>query len=106
MKIRLKFALPIALMLASAGAVAGTRLTPQECNAYPFVHTQAQVTHKDLVRELALLESVGYNPAADDPLYPSDIRSAERQLNAKYLADCHPAQTAAQTTAQTAPNVQ
>jgi hypothetical protein len=86
------------LLVASTSALASGPLTPQECNAYPFVQTNGPVTHRDLMRELSLLESVGYHPAAgDDADYPSDIRSAEKRLNAKYLADCRPTQAAAQT---------
>lgn len=97
MNLRLMCLLASPLLFASASALASSPLTPQECNAYPFVQTTGPVTHKDLMRELALLESVGYRPAtADDLNYPNDIRSAEEQLSAKYLADCRPAQTAAQ----------
>jgi hypothetical protein len=73
MTTRLKLALPIALMVASAGAFAGTRLTPQQCNAY---------------RELAELESVGYRPALDN--YSLDISDARARLNAEYVRDCLP----------------
>ena len=97
MKFRLVCLLGGTLLAASTSALASGPLTPQECNAYPFVQTHGTVTHDDLMRELALLESVGYRPAAgQDYDYPNDIRSAEKQLNAKYLADCRPTQTAAQ----------
>ena len=97
MNLRLLCLLASPLVFASASALASSPLTPQECNAYPFVQTTGPVTHKDLMRELALLESVGYRPAADDIDYPHDIRHAEKQLRAKYLADCRSTQTAAQT---------
>jgi hypothetical protein len=80
-----------ALVVASASAFAAGPLTPQECNAYPFVPANGPVTHQDLMRELALLESVGYQPIAEDAVYPLDIRAATQRLHAKYLAECpHP----------------
>ncbi|MGV2289814.1 DUF4148 domain-containing protein [Trinickia sp. YCB016] len=98
MNLRLMCLLASSLLFASASALASSPLTPQQCNAYPFVQTTEPVTHKDLIRELSLLESVGYRPATGDDLdYPNDIRSAEELLSAKYLADCRPAQTAAHT---------
>ena len=98
MNLRLMCLLASPLIFASASALASSPLTPQECNAYPFVQTTGPVTHKDLMRELALLESVGYRPSAGEDIdYPNDIRRAQNDLSAKYLADCRPAQTAAQT---------
>jgi hypothetical protein len=88
MTTRLKLALPIALMVASAGAFAGTRLTPQQCNAYPFQPTHGALTQDDLNRELAELESVGYRPALDN--YSLDISDARARLNAEYVRDCLP----------------
>jgi Domain of unknown function (DUF4148) len=85
---RLKLAIPLALIVVSASAMASNRLTPAECNAYPFKPLHGEVTHADLMRELAELESVGYQPGADDVEYPNDIMHAEQRLQAKYRADC------------------
>jgi hypothetical protein len=101
MKLRHMCLLAGTLLFASTSALASGPLTPQECNAYPFVQTNRPVTHRDLMRELSLLESVGYRPSpSDDYDYPNDIRTAEQRLNAKYLADCRPTQAAAQTSSR------
>jgi hypothetical protein len=88
MRLRLTCVWPSALLLASASAFAAGPLTSQECHSYPFVPTNGPITHQDLIRELALLESVGYQPVGDDVYYPFDIRSAMQRLHAKYLAEC------------------
>ncbi len=98
MKNRLRFATPIALMVLSASSLAAGRLTPQECNSYPFAVVAGKVTHEDLLRELIELESVGYRPATNDPMYPKGIMQAEKLLHAKYLADCKPDAQAAPPT--------
>ena len=62
----MKLSTTVACMLlacASTAAFAAPHLTPQECNAYPFVYTGHDVTHADLMRELTELEQVGYEPA-------------------------------------------
>ncbi|MBR8396679.1 DUF4148 domain-containing protein [Burkholderia cepacia] len=82
------------LACASTAAFAAPHLTPQECNAYPFVHTQREVTHADLVRELIELEQVGYNPAHSGPYYPDDLDEANRRLATEYRTDCTHALTA------------
>jgi hypothetical protein len=90
-------------LIGSASAVAAQKLTPQECNDYPFVRVTGQVTNAQLERELSELESVGYEPGpAYDDSYPRtrpDLQQAEKLLHAKYVADCAPA--AHRTTAQT-----
>ena len=83
------------LLIGSASAFASQKLTPQECNDYPFVRVPGRVTNAQLERELSELESVGYEPgpAADD-LYPRtrpDLQQAEQLLHAKYVAECAPA---------------
>lgn len=90
MKRHFKFAIPVVLLMLSASASAASRLTPQECNSYPFVPVKGEITHQDLMRELAELESVGYQPGADDTEYPNDIMQAEKRLQAKYQAECKP----------------
>lgn len=82
----MKLSTTVACMLlacASTAAFAGPRLTPQECRAYPFVHTGHDVTHADLVRELTELEQVGYNPAHASPYTPtiSTMRSSASPPN-------------------------
>src|ERR1700738_748929 len=82
-------------LIGSASAFASQKLTPQECNDYPFVRVPGPVTNAQLERELSELESVGYEsgPAADD-LYPRtrpDLQQAEQLLHAKYVAECAPA---------------
>jgi hypothetical protein len=86
MKTSLKVALPFALMMASACAMASDRLTPHQCNSYPFKTMHTQVTHRDLMRELTELEAVGYRPGVDN--YALDITDARARLMAKYSTDC------------------
>jgi hypothetical protein len=93
MKTQLKYALPLGLMIASACAMASSRLTPQECNAYPFKAVHGEVTHDDLMRELNELEAVGYRPAIDN--YSLDLTDARARLMAKYATDCKPERHAA-----------
>ncbi|AOI57885.1 DUF4148 domain-containing protein [Burkholderia diffusa] len=93
----MKLSTTVACMLlacASTAAFAAPHLTPQECSAYPFVHTRHEVTHADLVRELAELEQVGYEPAHSGPYYPDDLDAAKRRLAAEYRTDCIHALTA------------
>jgi len=98
MKFKLKFIISTALLLASASALATPGLTPAECNDYPFKPLSHEVTHAQLMRELSELESVGYNPGANDNEYPSDIQLAEQKLQAEYTRDC--VATPAKETAQ------
>ncbi|MEW6346840.1 MAG: hypothetical protein RXR20_18855 [Paraburkholderia sp.] len=93
MKTPLKYGLPLGLMMASACAMASGPLTPHQCNSYPFQPTHGEVTHRDLMRELNELESVGYRPAIDN--YSLDITDARARLMAKYETDCKPDQHAA-----------
>lgn len=92
MKTSLKLALPLALMMASACAMASGPLTPHECNTYPLKATSSQVTHRDLMRELTELESVGYQPGPGNGSL--DIGDVRARLMAKYNADCQPNQAA------------
>ena len=93
MKTPLKYALPIGLLMASACAMASGRLTPHQCNAYPFKPAHGEVTHRDLMRELNELESVGYRPSTDN--YSLDLTDARARLMAKYDSDCQPDHNAA-----------
>jgi|SRR5579864_4497541 len=88
MNSQLKLASIIALMMISASASAMGKLSATECHSYPFAPVKGEITHSDLMRELSELESVGYQPATNDPQYPNDIARAERRLHAKYIADC------------------
>lgn len=91
MKLLSKAAVVTLFALCSASAFAAKSLTPQECNDYPFTPLKAEVTHAQLVQELAELEAVGYNPSQDDEYYPADLELAEKKLHAEYRADCVPA---------------
>jgi hypothetical protein len=81
-----RLAIPITLMAASACAMAGTQLTPEQCSSYPFRPAQGQVTRADLSRELAELESVGYWPGTGN--YSPGIPVMRARLNEKYARDC------------------
>jgi hypothetical protein len=97
MKLATRTVLMTLLLAGSASAMAAPGLTPQQCNSYPFTHTQGAVTHKQLMDELGELEAVGYDPTADDDLYPADIQAAEAKVQAEYRADCMPAATMTNT---------
>ena len=77
-----------AMMLASVSVFAAAKLTPQQCNAYPFKPLHAPATHAQLLNELTELESVGYTITGDEDDYPRNLERAEKLLHAKYLADC------------------
>ncbi|MGF7135101.1 hypothetical protein P3T40_006608 [Paraburkholderia sp. EB58] len=98
MKLATRTVLMALLLAGSASAMAAPGLTPQQCNSYPFTHTQGPVTHKQLMGELGELEAAGYDPTANNDLYPADIQAAEAKVQAEYRADCMPA--ASMTNAQ------
>ncbi|WP_028228243.1 DUF4148 domain-containing protein [Paraburkholderia ferrariae] len=77
----------LGLSLGYSTASQAAPLTPHECHAYPFVRS-GSVTHRQMVRELRELESVGYQPGRIDAYYPTDIEKAEARLHAKYERDC------------------
>jgi hypothetical protein len=84
-----KSAVALCVLLASGAASAASKLTPAECNDYPFQPLSKPVTHAQLMEELGELESVGYDPTAnDESYYPADIQLAEARLRLKYRADC------------------
>lgn len=87
-----KLVMPVVLMMASACAMASDKLTPHQCNSYPFKTTNGQVSHRDVMRELNELESVGYRPGVDN--YSPDLSDARARLMAKYEQDCRPTHTA------------
>lgn len=78
------------LLFASGAVIASPSLTPQQCNDYPFRQPRGEITHAQLMQELAELEAVGYDPTADDNDYPTDLMSAEGKLQAEYRRDCAP----------------
>jgi hypothetical protein len=90
MKRSVKVGLSVALLLGSVSAMAGTKLSVEECNDYPFKPVVGEITHAQLEQELAELESVGYQPDKKDMYYPSEIQAAEARLHTKYLAECAP----------------
>ena len=74
MTLATKTLLTTLLLIGSASAMAAPGLTPQQCNDYPFRQMKGEVTHKQLMRELGELESVGYQPSSgDDADYPNDL---------------------------------
>lgn len=90
MKRGVKAALSMMLLLGSMSAIAGSKLTAEECNDYPFKPVVGEITHAQLEQELAELESVGYEPEKQDFYYPNDLQAAQARLHAKYVADCAP----------------
>jgi hypothetical protein len=81
----------VLLSVLSLPVFAAPRLTPAQCNDYPFVKTDQPVTHHELQNELRELESVGYVPSTgDDYNYPDDIQTAEQRLHVLYQRDCVP----------------
>lgn len=104
MKLATKTLLASLLLIGSASAMAAPGLTQKQCNDYPFTKTKGEVTHKQLMRELGELESVGYQPSdGDDSDYPNDLDKAEQKLQAEYRADCLPAQAHVSASAAPAP---
>jgi hypothetical protein len=91
MKLATRSILMTFLLAGSASVMAAPHLTPQECNSYPLTPLKGEVTHKDLMRELAELEAVGYNPATNDEYYPADLEAAQKKVREEYRADCAPA---------------
>jgi Domain of unknown function (DUF4148) len=83
-----RISLTCILLSASTLALAAPHLTPEQCNDYPFKQPVGEVTHAQLMQELGELEAVGYQPEGASIYYPSDIRSAEKKLNAEYRRDC------------------
>lgn len=85
----IKTTVAVCVLLASGVASASSKLTPNECNDYPFKPLHGPVTHAQLMQELSELESVGYDPSSgDDNYYPSTIQEAQARLRLKYRADC------------------
>jgi hypothetical protein len=78
----------LGLSLGYSAASQAAPLTPHECHSYPFVRSGGSLTHRQMVRELRELESVGYQPGRVDAYYPNDIEKAEARLHAKYERDC------------------
>ncbi|MFP3569648.1 DUF4148 domain-containing protein [Paraburkholderia sp. SIMBA_030] len=93
----MKLAVIAGLMMISVSASATEKLSAAECHLYPFAPVKGELTHRDVMRELSELESVGYQPAENDPHYPDDITRAEKALHAKFVADCSPTTQASDT---------
>lgn len=57
-------------------------------------------TRAEVVQELTQLESVGFNPSADDPHYPEALQAAEARLQARtdVANAAHPADPASHNT--------
>jgi Domain of unknown function (DUF4148) len=78
------------LLTVGTTALAAPRLTPQQCNDYPFEQPVGKTTRAQLNQELAELEAVGYEPGEDEDDYPRNIQAAEKKLWAEYRQDCKP----------------
>jgi len=78
-----------AFLALSASAFAAGKLTPQQCNDYPFKPLHGPVTHPQLMNELSELKSVGYDASKGSALdYPASLEEAEQRMHAKYETDC------------------
>jgi Domain of unknown function (DUF4148) len=93
MKRGIKAVFAMLLLVGGVPVMAGSKLTPAECNDYPFKPVIGEITHAQLVQELAELESVGYQPDQEDFYYPRNLQAAQARLHAKYIADCAPSAT-------------
>lgn len=82
------FLVILPVVLSCDYAMATPRLTQAECNDYPFVPLQHTVTRKQLMREMAELQAVGYHAGAGDNDYPHDLNVAEEKLRIRYRSDC------------------
>lgn len=76
------------LLVSATTALAAPRLTPQQCNDFPFKQPVGEITHAQLIQELSELEAVGYDPGINDVYYPRDLQAAERKLRTEYRHDC------------------
>jgi Domain of unknown function (DUF4148) len=84
-----KSAVALCVLLLSGVASAASKLTPAECNDYPFKPLNKPVTHAQLMQELRELESVGYDPSArNESSYSLNVQVAEARLRLRYRADC------------------
>lgn len=100
MKLAINALLPIVLVAVAAPVLAGQKLPQKECNDYPFKPLTTEVTHAQVMQELSELESVGYDPHANDRFYPEDLDHAEARLQEKYRADCRSATKATNVVTQ------
>jgi hypothetical protein len=90
MKRGVKAVFLMTLLLGGVSAMADSKLTAEECNDYPFKPVVGEITHAQLMQELAELESVGYEPYKNDYYYPRALEAAQARLHTKYVADCVP----------------
>lgn len=85
----IKNILTVAVVLATATtAFAAPKLTPAQCNDYPFKKADGEVTHAQLMNELSELEALGYHPDNDQDAYPGNRERAEKKLHDEYRRDC------------------
>jgi hypothetical protein len=97
MKLELNAIASIILLLVATTSLAAPRLTPQQCNDYPFKQPVGEITRAQATQELAELEAVGYHPGENDLYYPRNLQAAERKLQAEYQRDCGPSSPAIST---------
>jgi hypothetical protein len=90
MNLKLNAVASAILLTVGTAAIAAPQLTPHQCNSYPFKRPVGEVTHAQLMQELAELEAVGYDPGENDVYYPRDIQRAEKKLRSVYIQDCKP----------------
>ncbi len=88
MKAPLQLLILSPLLIASTISFAEPKLTAQQCNDYPFIHSQAPATHTQVMNELYELEAAGYDASSPNASYPDDIDHAEKRLGAEYKRDC------------------
>ena len=88
MKTTLQLLVLSQLLLVSTASFAQETLTAQQCNDYPFVHTQGPVTHAQVMNELYELEAAGYDASAPNAAYPDNLNDAQNRLSAEYARDC------------------
>ncbi|MFK4444076.1 hypothetical protein ABH944_004683 [Caballeronia udeis] len=88
MKTTLKLLVLSQLLIVSTASMAEGTLTAQQCNDYPFVHTQGPVTHAQVMNELYELEAAGYDASAPNAPYPDNLNDAQNRLSAEYARDC------------------
>ncbi|RKP48167.1 hypothetical protein [Trinickia fusca] len=84
----IRFVAGVGFVLASAGVFATPKLTPQQCNDYPFVKPRGSPTHDQVVNEQVELQAFGYD--SDEDPYPSNFEAARRRLWQAYAVDCKP----------------
>jgi hypothetical protein len=59
MNLKLNVVASAILLTVGTAAIAAPRLTPQQCDSYPFKQPVGEVTHAQLMQELGELEALG-----------------------------------------------